>query len=518
MTLVVKDLAAPPKVFGSEKYLKNKSLIENTLAYGSQIYGSRRSRSAERIKSHKENAKAYERLALFIGDLIIRGQDESDIRKEWCSGCFTRAKHVRVADRATLPLPYLCQSCGGPTSICAVPRCGNMATRLSGEVRVPRFCAEHRHEIPSFEKIESSLDSLNDVEAWLKFEKEDMAKAARVTAAISAGTVVFAPLAFVSAPLIGGAIGASILGGSLSGAAATSHGLAMLGLGSLASGGFGMAGGIVTVTAVGSLLGGGISGVVAAAYAGDDPSFKVEMLQTGSLPPVVIASGFLTESIEDWDSWKRMICKRYEGHAIYRVHWGSKELKNLQNLGLAAGASVKGAKVFGKLAMRASVSASKLSPLLTFGTGATAIAKNPWSLAISRADKTAVILADILSRTDTMDFILVGHSLGARIMASTAMLMGEKSQKPRLREVHLLAAALGSNRNWTPLNDSVSNTVWNYFSSSDKVLSVLYKVAELGDTAIGSRGIPTKLKKIRNIDMSNKVKNHSDYFEILDLR
>lgn len=60
-----------------------------------------------------------------------------------------------------------------------------------------------------------------------------------------------------AAPIIGGLIGTYILG--LHGAAAISAGLAWLGLGSLAAGGFGMFGGAVIVTSTGAILAGSTS-------------------------------------------------------------------------------------------------------------------------------------------------------------------------------------------------------------------------------------------------------------------
>jgi hypothetical protein len=61
---------------------------------------------------------------------------------------------------------------------------------------------------------------------------------------------------FIAAPHLGAAIGAAM---GLSGAAATSAGLAALGFGSVAAGGFGMAGGTVIVGALAGVVGGGTS-------------------------------------------------------------------------------------------------------------------------------------------------------------------------------------------------------------------------------------------------------------------
>ena len=41
-----------------------------------------------------------------------------------------------------------------PTLPCADPRCDNMAERVRGTIRAPRYCAEHRHDIPGFANTE----------------------------------------------------------------------------------------------------------------------------------------------------------------------------------------------------------------------------------------------------------------------------------------------------------------------------------------------------------------------------
>ncbi len=71
------------------------------------------------------------------------------------------------------------------------------------------------------------------------------------------GLVVVGLGGWMFAPLIGGAIGTAA---GLSGAAATAHGLAILGGGSLAIGGMGMAGGMWIVTGVAAAVGGGVLG------------------------------------------------------------------------------------------------------------------------------------------------------------------------------------------------------------------------------------------------------------------
>jgi len=80
-------------------------------------------------------------------------------------------------------------------------------------------------------------------------------------AAVGAGAAaVLATTAWFTVPIIAASIGAAA---GLSGVAATNFGMALLGGGSLAAGGFGMAGGMVVVTGVGAVAGfGGASGAM----------------------------------------------------------------------------------------------------------------------------------------------------------------------------------------------------------------------------------------------------------------
>lgn len=148
------------------------------------------------------------------------------------------------------------------------------------------------------------------------------------------------------------------------------------------------------------------------------------------------------------------------------------------------------------------------------------VARNPWSVAKSRADMTGAILAVLLARTDTPEFVLVGHSLGARVMTRTAQLLGSDAslKQPKLREAHLLACALSTGGDWRTLDRSVSRTVWNYRSRNDWVLKNLYKYSQLGHPAVGVKGFESAHTRIKDRDVSTSVHSHSDYFEKVRLK
>ena len=132
---------------------------------------------------------------------------------------------------------------------------------------------------------------------------------------------------------------------------------------------------------------------------------------------------------------------------------------------------------------KASKTAAKKVPFLGGALTAAEVAKNPWHTAVVRADKTGVLLAGILARTEIDRCILVGHSLGGRAMITAAESLGTDPDAPRIQTLHTLGAAEGKKGDWRPLNDAVEDAVHNYFSRNDKVLELAYRTAQAGGKA-----------------------------------
>ena len=78
------------------------------------------------------------------------------------------------------------------------------------------------------------------------------------------------------------------------------------------------------------------------------------------------------------------------------------------------------------------------------------LAKNPWHVAKTRAAMTGAVVADLLARTDQPSFILVGHSLGARVMVTAAQSLGTRQGTPKIETMHLLGAAVGARATGAP--------------------------------------------------------------------
>lgn len=396
-----------------------------------------------------------------------------------------------------------------------------MASRGVGGIRIPKYCAEHRHDIPGFEKASARVDELTKYKELLAFEKRNYATVTRVggvAAAVMAGTAITITTVGAGLPVaVGGAIG-SFQG--LSGAAAVSSGLATLGGGSLAAGGLGMAGGTLVVTAGGSALAGGLGASVMSAYVSDDKSFRIEKIRDGDGVAVIVANGFLTEGQSKSRNWRDALASRYPDSPIYEVHWGS---KNLKKLGVMS-APIESAKHLGNqgvvfMAKKGSLAAASKANLMVSGPLVLAgLIKNPWHAAKNRADRTGVILASLIARTQAESCVLVGHSLGGRVAAVAAETLGTSTDAPRVAEVHLLGAAIGANGDWRALSDAVDGNVYNYFSNKDPILKYLYRTVQGGSLPVGSKGFGSAFPNIKDINVSRVVKSHGEYWKSVKLK
>ena len=482
--------------------------------YAGHEYERRRTRGPEKKEHHEKEAKKWRTVALELGELLWDLTETTE--QGWCSDCFTQSDHRLAGSRTKFGTRrYMCIECGSPTGRCDVPRCRNFADRGGAPSERARYCAEHAHLIPSFEKLSAAVGSLEEYRPWLEFERFNAKRLSTIAATVVAGVAVVGPMTFVAAPAIGGAIGTYA---GLSGAAATSHGLALLGGGSLAAGGLGMAGGTVVLTAAGVGLGGAAGASVASAYVRSDKSFDFEKVVDGGPTTVIFANGFLSERQTGWGDWMRIVGERYPDATVYRLKWGAKELKSLTGLVPSSAAPVS-ARAAAAIAAKATSSATKLIGPIGAALAVAGVAKNPWHVARTRASMTGAVLADAIVRADLHSVVLVGFSLGGRVMAAAAeSLATRRDEGPRIEAMHLLGAAVGTHRDWRAIEPAVDGTVYNYFSKNDKVLSALYRVAEGGTKAIGCEGIPVKSSKLKNVDVSKKVGAHAEHLQAVSLR
>jgi pimeloyl-ACP methyl ester carboxylesterase len=254
----------------------------------------------------------------------------------------------------------------------------------------------------------------------------------------------------------------------------------------------------------------------------DDDGVTIQQLRMGSGAHVLLANGFLSQSVTGWDRWKRAITERYPSHPVSRVRWEAQVLESLKPLVAAIDTGGDRAKLFAEAKRQLSnpleaLKAGKRPDLPVPALLIEAPAK--WSIAKQRATETGVALAEAIKQTDdAAKFILTGFSLGARVMATAALTLAEQGIHHKLEAVHLVGAAISRSEKWKLLPDAVTDGVWNYYSQHDSVLSTLYRIAEAGATPFGLAGMDLDNPKAHDVDVSNEVFNHRGYLPAISLQ
>jgi pimeloyl-ACP methyl ester carboxylesterase len=132
-------------------------------------------------------------------------------------------------------------------------------------------------------------------------------------------------------------------------------------------------------------------------------------------------------------------------------------------------------------------------------------------------------LADLIARTDSRDgFILMGHSLGARVIHSLLSVLST-TDRNCIKGVYLLGGAVDGTKEdtWGEIAQAVDGRIYNIYSTEDDVLDKLYRGANAFlSQPIGIRAIRSSEPNILNFDASTIVSGHmrhkKEFGQVLD--
>lgn len=438
----------------------------------------------------------------------------NDSMQGYCSWCFLETTH-RINQKNTFRRDVRkCSGCGHYTLLCRSVSCNHFAKGHSKEHEAGRkgsvvdhvkegwhaeFCAQHDGTVASFECLDKRLSDISDFRSLVSNRKINLVKVATVTSAVVSGVVIVGLTAGTATPAVAAALGnVGLLGAastgtaiaSLSGAALTSASLAAIG-----------SGGVAIITAVGAALGGVLGGVVSNRYVGEIKDFDVIKVQDGRGSSVLFVNGFLNQKNDDLEDWREGAEGFFKGHPWYLATWESKTKASLGQLLCRSGGVAVTRQFFVELAKRAAKKAgAKLNPA-TFVAIATDLLGNDWHTAMTKAAMTGIVLADLMSRTPRRKYILVGHSLGCRVIYYTLEALSTRAATPIIKDVILLGGAVGADDEpgWSRAADSITGKIYNCFSSRDVVLTAAYKGANAFlSEPIGLRPISHCSPKIEN--------------------
>ncbi|KAI1118172.1 DUF726-domain-containing protein [Nemania sp. NC0429] len=144
---------------------------------------------------------------------------------------------------------------------------------------------------------------------------------------------------------------------------------------------------------------------------------------------------------------------------------------------------------------------------------ASKVMDNPWTVAMVRAEKTGLVLAEILTNKVQGEraVSLVGYGLGARVIYACLTSMSEKRAFGIVENVVLFGAPCPSEiRVWAAMKSVVTGRLVNVYSKNDYILGFLYRTCAWNFGIAGLQpiqGVP----RVENVDLSDDISNHLHY-------
>lgn len=234
--------------------------------------------------------------------------------------------------------------------------------------------------------------------------------------------------------------------------------------------------------------------------------FKITKHRDGKYPAVVTISGFLSEDLDNRAGWQNSILKAFPDNEWFHLEWNTQ--KNPFRKNVLTNKPV----LFEPKPKKNNLKWVKLSASLLFSyTRFTyLLINNWWHLAVRNSKHTGKLLAETIMACEHREFILIGHSLGARVIYNCLEHLKTKNFETNITEAHLLGGAVNSRiLKWDKTTDTVKNKIYNYYSSNDKVLKFLYSTIMIDRFPIGLQSI--NLPYFENIDSTEDILGHTEY-------
>jgi hypothetical protein len=139
---------------------------------------------------------------------------------------------------------------------------------------------------------------------------------------------------------------------------------------------------------------------------------------------------------------------------------------------------------------------------------------NPWNVSLDRAWAAGLVLADTLINRNigVRPVILVGFSLGARVIYSCLVELARRGAYGLVQDVYLFGAPVVVKRNQLALARCVvSGRFVNGYSKKDWILGYLFRATSGGLGRIGGLASLDSVANIENIDCTELVEGHMGY-------
>ncbi|KAI1820961.1 DUF726-domain-containing protein [Xylaria intraflava] len=144
---------------------------------------------------------------------------------------------------------------------------------------------------------------------------------------------------------------------------------------------------------------------------------------------------------------------------------------------------------------------------------ASKVIDNSWTVAMVRAEKTGLVLAEILTNKvqGERPVSLVGYGLGARVIYACLAALSEKRAFGIIENALLIGAPCPSEiRIWAAMKSIVTGRLINVYSKNDYLLGFLYRTCAWNFGVAGLQpieGVP----RVENVDLSDVISDHPEY-------
>ncbi|MEZ9047659.1 DUF726 domain-containing protein [Vibrio cyclitrophicus] len=233
---------------------------------------------------------------------------------------------------------------------------------------------------------------------------------------------------------------------------------------------------------------------------------SITTVRKGIEPVICVINGFMSESGSDVTDWLSIVDVLYPNNKVVHFDWPAGNLKNMlfsdtgSNGGADNGISMEDG---------ATVNLFKVNPTISAAYVVANQITGRWQSSLKNAEKAGQFLASHINRSQE-NFVLMGHSLGARISYYT---LKDLSRFGAIESALLFGGAITHTGEWQKILHRHPNLwICNCYSHNDIVLKFLYKAGTLfTNSPIGLSRIESNHQHLYNFNTSEYVSGHTDY-------
>ena len=243
-----------------------------------------------------------------------------------------------------------------------------------------------------------------------------------------------------------------------------------------------------------------------------DPMLEDAKKSTQKLRVAIGISGWLMDESDITAPWKVLSSSTIEPFAL---RW---EVSSLSDLGISMSKVLKSAAWSAAKfeLVRRTIFASLFAGLWPLGLLRIArVLDNPYSVAKARSDKAGRVLAEALIQKvqGERPVVLIGYSLGARVIFQALLALAERNAFGLVESVILIGAPTSIEEGaWRRIRGVVTGRVVNVYSQEDYILGFLYRTSSLHYGVAGLQAIEG-VDRVENYDATKLMngKGHAQY-------